>query len=391
MHSSQDHSEKLDSEISLLDIVQFLQESWKKLAISAIVGAVLGLAAWLFLGSYTAEYVLLNNSNSNIPALDIVSWKMLQKGLPNLAAQIIEEGKTPENDLRTYRSMSSDQWWQKNAVPGYALSKADMKDLAGVSKDLDGASTTILSLTLTGLGSTKEQAIDNVRAAASFLRTGGAYMQIRSLLNSYESQALSTRSELAQKITSSQIEMAYQQERLKKLEDLRKQYPTNQTANVSQTISNTDAGGKYFPLTTQIIAANADINESKEKIDRLQKRLEQITLARSFLDQALPLQDQTFDGLALTTQLLKIEGDLRAKLSKDDFSSAEFLDNLHAQLSVIQARFTKGLEANTPPTSSGKKGMIKLTVGGLGAAFFLMLLVLLGQRVWQSIKVGGAK
>ena len=54
-----------EREISLLDIVNFLTDSWKKLAIAAIVGGILGFANWNFLGSYQAEYVLLNNSNSN--------------------------------------------------------------------------------------------------------------------------------------------------------------------------------------------------------------------------------------------------------------------------------------------------------------------------------------
>jgi hypothetical protein len=35
--------------------------------------------------------------------------------------------------------------------------------------------------------------------------------------------------------------------------------------------------------------------------------------------------------------------------------------------------------------------MLKATAGGLAGVFFLMLLVLLGQRVWASIKNGGAK
>ena len=51
-----------DHEISFLDIVNFLTDSWKKLAIAALVGAALGLAGWFVLGSYSAEYVLLNNT-----------------------------------------------------------------------------------------------------------------------------------------------------------------------------------------------------------------------------------------------------------------------------------------------------------------------------------------
>jgi hypothetical protein len=40
------------NEISLLDIVNFLQESWKKLALAGLIGAILGFAYWNFLGSY---------------------------------------------------------------------------------------------------------------------------------------------------------------------------------------------------------------------------------------------------------------------------------------------------------------------------------------------------
>jgi len=383
------HQAEQEGEISLLDIINFLQGAWKKLAAASIVGAVLGLAGWLTLGSYSAEYVLLNNNNNNSYALDLVSWKMLQKSLPNLAAQVVEENKAPQDQASLYRAMSNEQWWQKNVLPSYALSKADTKDLAGISKDLDAASTTILSLTLTASGSSKEQSIVNVRASAKFLRSGSAYLQIRSLLNGYESQTVSAVADVQQKITSTQIEMGYQQERVKSLEELHKRFPGG--ANISgQVVDPKDSGAKYLPLATQIVAVNNDINGSKEVLARLQKRLEQIGLIKAFIDQAIPLQDQTFDGLALDDQLLVIEGSLRSKLGKGDANGQELLDQLHSQLLAIQVRFTKGLEANTAPTAS-KKGMIKSTAGGLVAAFFLMLLALLGQRVWVSIKSGGVK
>ena len=384
------HQAEQEGEISLLDIVTFVQSAWKKLAIAAVVGAVLGLGNWYFLGSYQAEYVLLNNNNNNNSyALDLVSWKMLQKSLPNLADQIVEDNKAPQDQAFLYKALSNEQWWQKNVLPTYALSKADTKDLAGISKDLDAASTTILSLTLTASGSSKEQSIVNVRASAKFLRSGSAYLQIRSLLNGYESQTVSAVADVQQKITSTQIEMGYQQERVKSLEELHKRFPGG--ANISgQVVDPKDSGAKYLPLATQIVAVNNDINGSKEVLARLQKRLEQIGLIKAFIDQAIPLQDQTFDGLALDDQLLVIEGSLRSKLGKGDANGQELLDQLHSQLLAIQVRFTKGLEANTAPTAS-KKGMIKSTAGGLVAAFFLMLLALLGQRVWVSIKSGGVK
>lgn len=52
--------------------------------------------------------------------------------------------------------------------------------------------------------------------------------------------------------------------------------------------------------------------------------------------------------------------------------------------------FSKGLEANTAPTAS-HKGMIKAAAAGFAAAFFLMLMFLLGQKAWASVKEQDAK
>ncbi|MBT8563255.1 hypothetical protein G6710_02135 [Polynucleobacter paneuropaeus] len=392
MQSSQNDQNSIsqnEGEISLLDVINFVQESWKKLAIAAIAGAILGFATWNFLGSYQAEYVLLNNNNNNSYALDLVSWKTIQKSLPNLAAQIEDEGKAPENQAALYKTLASEQWWQKNVSLSYAISKADTKDLAGISKDLDAASTTILSLTIAASGTTKEKSIENVRAAANFLRTGSAYLQLRNIVNSYESETIATVADLQKRITTTEIEMGYQVQRAKSLEDLHKRFPGGNNAS-NQVVDPKDSGAKYLPITTQIIAVNNDINQSKEALQRYQDRLAQIALMKTLIEQANPLFDKTFDGLALNSELLALEAQLRAKLTKNDLKQQEVLDQLRSQLLVVQARFTKGLEANTAPTST-KKGMIKTTAGGLAGAFFLMLLVLLGQRVWLNVKSGGAK
>jgi len=385
-----------EAEISLLDIINFVQESWKKLAIAAIVGAVLGLSGWFFLGSYQAEYVLLNinnnnnnNNNNNSYALDLVSWKTIQKSLPNLAAQIEDEGKAPEGQGSLYKALENEQWWQKNVIPSYALSKADTKDLAAISKDLDLASTTILSLTIKAGGPTKEKAIENVRAAATFLRTGSAYLQLRNILNSYETETISTVADLQKRITTTEIEMGYQVQRAKALEDLHKRFPGGNNIS-NQVVYPKDSGAKYLPLATQIIAVNSDINLSKEALQRYKDRLAQITQLKIFLDEAMPLTEKTFDGIILGDELLAVEAKMRAKMPKDDFKQQEVLDQLRTQLLSVKSRFTKSLDANTEPKAT-KKGMLKTTAGGMAGAFFLMLLVLLGQKVWASIKSGGAK
>jgi len=379
-------SQSNEGEISLLDIVNFVQESWKKLAIAAVVGAVLGFANWNFLGSYQAQYVLLNNTNTNTNtyALDLVSLKTLQKKLPTLAAQIEDEGKAPEGQTEIYKTLASEQWWQKNVVPSYALSKADMKDLATISKDLDLASTTILSLTVKAEGSSKTKAIENVRAAATFLRTGSAYLQLRSILNSYENETTLSVLDLKKKITTTEIEIGYQVQRAKSLEELYKRFPGG-AGGSNQVVDPKDSGAKYLPLATQIIAANNDINQNKETLQRYKDRLAQIALMKSFVDQAIPLAEQSYDWLVLDERLQEVEAAMRAKLAKDDIKQQEVLDQLLIQLNLVKDRFNKGLEGNTPPTAS-KKGMMKSAVGGLAGAFFLMLLVLLGPKVWVSIK-----
>jgi hypothetical protein len=152
-----------------------------------------------------------------------------------------------------------------------------------------------------------------------------------------------------------------------------------------------ESGAKYLSITTQIIASNNDINQSKEVIARLGDRLSQLALIKVFLDEALPALQNTYDGSVLGKELLMIEAKLRDKIGKDDPKQQEFLDQIRSQLLIIQARFTKGLESNTAPTSSGKKGMIKSTAGGLASGFFLVLIFLLGQRVWFRVKSSVAK
>ena len=319
-----------------------------------------------------------------------MSWKMIQKSLPNLAAQIAEDDKAPEGQAGLYKSLANARWWQENVVPNFALSKADTKDLAGISKDFDSASTTILSLTVNAGGPTKESAIDAVTGAAQFLRSGGAYLQIRNMLNGYEGDTISAAADIQKRITSTQIEMGYQQQRAKALEDLYKKYPTNSSMG-QQVVDPKESGAKYLSITTQIIAANNDINQSKEVLNRMRDRLDQIAITKTFLAEAIPEAGTTFDGLTLSDKLIAIEIKLRSTVDKSDPKQQEILDQIHSQLLMIQARFTKGLEANTAPTSGGKKGLLKSTAGGLAAGFFLMFLALLGQRVWQSIKGGGTR
>ena len=372
------------AEISLLDIVNFLQSAWKKLAIAAVVGAILGFSNWYFLGSYNAELILNNNGGT-----DLVGWRSLQKSLPNLADQMVDESKVPEGQESLYRTLSNADWWQKNTLATYGMSKADTKDLASTA-GLEAAGTSIMSLTITAAGSTRNKAIDNARGTKNFLLQGASYLAIKSLFSAQESQLISSDAELAKKINNTQVELGYQQERLKSLESLAKRFP-NEQKTISQVVDPKDSGAKYMPISTQIIAANTDINASKESLERLKDAQAQMAILRTWVKQVSPLMNgESYDGIALTKKLLEQESQLRATLNPSDPKSLAFVDDLRSTLLANDVRFSKGFEMNTAPTAS-KKGMIKATAGGLAAAFFLMLLALLGGRVWTSVKSGGAK
>ena len=373
-----------EREISLLDIVNFLQGAWKKLAIAAVVGAILGFSNWYFLGSYNAELVLNNNGG-----IDLVGWRSLQKTLPNLADQIVDESKVPEGQESLYRTLSNADWWQKNTLATYGMSKAETKDLY-TTAGLEAAGTSIVSITLTAGGSSRVKAIDNARGAKNFLLQGASYLGIKSMFSAQEAQLMSADADLAKKINNTQVELGYQQERLKSLESLAKRFP-NEQKTISQVVDPKDSGAKYMPISTQIIAANTDINSSKESLERLKDAQAQMAILRTWVKQASPLiHGESYDGIALTKKLLEQESQLRATLNPSDPKSLAVVDGLRSTLLANNVRFSKGFEMNTAPTAS-KKGMIKATAGGLAAAFFLMLIVLLGQQAWSKVNGGSGK
>ena len=66
-----------ESEISLINIVEFVQDSWKHLVLAGIVGALLGFSSWYFLVSFNAQLVLLNNTMLKTTAGSLVIAEVL--------------------------------------------------------------------------------------------------------------------------------------------------------------------------------------------------------------------------------------------------------------------------------------------------------------------------
>jgi hypothetical protein len=370
-----------DQEISLLDIVNFLQESWKKLVLAGLIGALVGFAGWFFLGNYTAQLPLNNNEG-----MSVLTLKSLQQTLPNLAVEIVEKDQAPQDQLALYKAMSSPEWWKKAITPIFSLTKADMKDLGA---EMEKGSNSILYIVVNGVSSSKDTAIQDARNTSQFIRSGGIYLALKTMLASQHSELLTGEAEIKGKINASLVELEYQQGRMKNLEVLARRFP-NESRSGSQVVDPKDSGAKYLPISTQIIATNTDINNISESLTRLRNRQTQLGDLKRWLEGATPIFNASYDGLKINQELLSLESKLRSDIKIDDPKAFALTDSLRNALLANETRFKFGLvEANT--ITANKTGMIKFTAGGLAAAFFLMLMVLLGQRILGNIKSGGAK
>lgn len=372
----------VQSEISYYDVIQFIEDGWKQVLVAGIFGAVLGFMGWFFFGSYKAELTIRNDVSHS--GLDAISWRLLQKSLPNLASRILAEEKLGSDVKSMYREMGDAALWIKDIVPTFAFSKAEIKDLLGSNKEIEAASANIISFNIHTAGKSSDSAINLAALVAEFLKSGGAYLQLKNLLDSYAGPTATAEANIQNEISSIEIEQIYLRDRIKAMEDLQKRFPANPVFS-HQIADSKDANAKYLPLTTQIIATSTELNYNKERLIRLNDRLNQINLIKQFLAEALPLAETEFDGILLSKALVNIEDRLRKGLSVSDVKNRQFLDQLQAEILTINIRFNKGLQVNAPPESK-KTGMLKSTAVGLAVVGFLMVVFLLGRKVLGNLK-----
>jgi hypothetical protein len=89
---------------------------------------------------------------------------------------------------------------------------------------------------------------------------------------------------------------------------------------------------------------------------------------RVWVKQVIPLISNTYDGIALTQQLLEQEAEIRNTIDLNDYKASALVDSIRSNLLANNVRFSRSFEMNTAPTVDGKKGMLKSTVVGLAGA-----------------------
>jgi hypothetical protein len=398
--------DNFETNISLSEILCFLKVSWRKLILSSLIGAILSITGvWMF-GAYKAEYILNNASTDNINsinsdlegdntkesasarvnandyAIDLTTWKLLQGGLPGLASQILQEGKAPKGKEAIFKSLADDIWWRKNVTPNFLISKSDAKDLAGISKNLDLASTTILSINLSASGQNGNIALENVKSVAQFILNGGAYLQLRSYLNNLESDLIASQSELEKQAINTNLELLKLQQYSESLENLQKRYPSSSNSTI-QMVSPTDATIKYFPINVQIISNNIEIYQARTKLQRIKGIQNQKVIIQKFLTKAVPVVETSFEGITLNDELLKISKNMIDTAEVNDLDTLVVLSKLQIQLMQIKARYTKGLVGNSAPSfKRDGVGLIRGFIIGFMVTLLATFFFLLAKFAW---------
>lgn len=370
--------------INLGQVIEFVGAEWKRLAAGAAVGLVLGGAGWAVLSGYKAEQILVNNG-----ALNFIAWRGFQQNLPLLAAQLLEQKKVKPADEAQYRVMTSGQWWAKNVVPTFSISKADTKDLASVSKNLQDEASTILNLVVTTKGGSKDDALAHITSATQFIKQGSAYLSIKNLVQGWDYQILNTEASLAKKITDTEVDLRYLRQRAANLESMRQRFPQNVTVSTQQVVDLKDSSAKYMPISTQLVAVNADINKANEDLERMHNEIAQTKVMAEFVAQAKPVVDQSADGLAVVDQLVEISKNIRASLEANDVNGNQQLNNIDADLVSVRTNFQRSLDTDLIPQVS-RSGPMQPLAGGLVGGFVLTLLYALGRRAYAAYRNKGA-
>lgn len=383
MTSAEQQFTEDEQEISLNDIIRFFIAHWKILFIGAASGLIIAFGATALLGQYEAEATLINRSSANSASIDYFMWKSLKRNLPILAARVSEPDKNRESFLKV---LSREKWWNKNVVPTFALTKDDAKEILGMSKELqDAESTKIKNFVVKAAGASEGDALKNLSVVTSFFRAGSAYLALQDVIANYQLELLNSGSEVENKISSLKIELIHLANQMADLELLRKKFPGNSTTIITQTTGTGETEAKYLPITMQLIAINKDISARKEDLSRLMDRKSQLAVMHDFLSQASPVMDKNFDGLTLAAELMQIESGMRKNLQPSAWNEVSVLNNIKRDLTLINTRFTLGLEQPTF-LSTSKPNYLKPAAIGLVAGFFLALLGSLCSVIWSSYR-----
>jgi len=357
--------------ISLLDIVQFIKASYKKILLFGFFGLVAAVCFTFLLGQYTASITLLNYAQIDIPRI-----KYLQAALPKLSQEESVKG------LQNY--LGNEQMWGSAIKVKSLIRKSDAKDLFDPAS-LKSDRFNIYAIEILGKASAKQLAEERAQELSNYFISGTVFVDLRDLLSQYELNVTTTNAGLATKILNGEVELTYINRRIKSLTELKKQYPTGATGqnNSMQLTDTKDGGAKYLPILTQLIAATLDQNNQNELLLRYKEEAAQMRIFGSFVEKAKPLMDAGLNDPNLITNLL----DIVTQATKEANTNYEkvTLSTIDGDLKKTLAFKLYGLPQAGTISVTGPTYLKNAAIGLLGGAL-IGILIALGLVVLQRLR-----
>jgi hypothetical protein len=352
-------------EISLLDIFNFLVDNWKLYVAGGLMGLLIAFGFVSLRGQYSAEAILVNQG----AGLDFVTWRGLQKNLLSLAQEIAPEDKS-STDLQ--KGMTTGEWWKKSVLPTYSLTKAETKELIGISKDVqDSESTRILNFLIQVKGKSISGVEEDITYVINFLRNGAMFSAKSALVLDLERQVSRSAPRIDLDINSALQEIKIMNERRDRLYALRKEFPTENV--VSQIVDVNESIAKFLPITTQLVAVLTDINSLDEKLLRLKQEKSKFEVLGEFVTRANIILKRGFQDQNLSANLINLEGEMRKNIPSNDLPKIIALDNIKNSLVGINTAYTLGLQQFSLPSVQQPKYLKPMGIGLIAGAFVCLL------------------
>lgn len=336
-----------DSEIRLEDIVKAVRISGRAMLVGMILTPILVYGGIHGLGKYAAE-VALSNTCVKIDAkesdcgLSFGRWRMLAENLPPLASQWADQIKARGEDPKLLAGLASAPWWEKHVLPVYGVSQADSKKFPLMDDRLKGESTRISLLKITLHDRKPARARQNLEWTVRFLRDGASFLELRTLLDGYQSEATVTAAGIAEQRLNAEVETGYAKARLATIESiLARDDKTATHEQVRVDVGNVDP--TYLPLRTQANALKVSLYQYEEKLRRLKDQETQMAVLSAFLGEAVPALGTDFHGQATEAMhghLMAIRDRLESETPPEDLARRFALERIRADLTRIQARYT---------------------------------------------------
>jgi hypothetical protein len=360
-----------ENSISLLDIVQFIKESYKKIALFALGGLVSAYIFSFALDQYTASITLLNYAELDIPRI-----KYLQAALPKLSQE--------ESSKGSMSSFGSEELWKSAIKVNSLVGKSDAKDLIDPAS-LKSDRFNIYAIEMIGKANTKQLAEDRVQEISNYFINGSVFIDLRDLVRQYELKVSTTNAKLGIKILNAEVELNYIERRIKSLNELKRQFPSTIASqnNSMQLLDTKDSAAKYLPVLTQIIATTADQNNQLELLQRYKEEGAQMRIYNSFVEKVKPFMDVGLKDPKLLANLLNILDEAKKEVNTNYEKVA--LSTIDGDLKKIMAFKLYGLPQVGSIGITGPANLKNTAIGLFGGAM-MGILFALGLRVSQRLR-----